>query len=467
MIDNIKNSRIFKFLIGKDFKIKAIKLAIILCLMFGTFFNAVFGYAVLGVCFAFVLFEFSADSIIWLTILGTRYINVTYVYILLIELLVILLIKFVRDIVNKKIDCKNWRFISICLIWVITALLMLLPLATHYSFLSQVKRLLFFTVLILGVFYVKEINIKHLLTLFAISVVINVMLYLVAIRIKTQLEPNFPTKYSKGIVHRFSPFYKDPNFTGGILICAITCWFVAYRKTWINQYTYFIGLLFLGMFSIMTISKATYLTIGLFGLFVVIENIVITIKTKNPRHLLELLYYLGTLLIAGVIQWKYLDAFYQRIIHPEASMISGNSDVININNITTGRLDIWKGYLTEMFSSWRTLLFGAGMGAPWVERPEHSMPLGYLYRGGLLVCCALIAIFIISAWPYLKKCKPYGYIPLVCITLIYASIGSPSPQYIYVFVISFLCLCCNGVKIPNLQTDAVKEQISIEQNIQT
>lgn len=469
MINSIKNSRIFKFLSGKDFKTKFIKLAIILCLMFATFMNGYFAYGFLGVCAIYIAFEFSADSILWLAILCTKaqHINTNYIYILLIELLIILLIKFIRDIINKKIDCKNLRFIAICSIWLLVALLMLLPFATHYRFLSQIKRLVFFTTLILGVFYIKEINIKDLFILFTISVVINVMLYVAAITINEQLQPQFPTQYSKGVVHRFSPFYADPNFTGGILICAITSWFVTYRKKWINQHTYFVGLLFLGMFSIMTISKATYLTIALFGLYVVIENVVITVRTKNPRHLLELVYYLGVVLAACVIQWKYVDAFCQRIIHPEMGVISGNTDVTNINNITTGRLDIWKAYFTEMFGSWRILLFGAGMGAPWVVRPEHSMLIGYLYRGGLLVCGALVTIFIISAWPYLKKCKVYSIIPLICITGIYGSIGSPSAQYIYVFVIEFLAICCNGFKDQKQQTIEFKDQTSTDQSIQT
>lgn len=472
MIESIKVNKIFKWLNSKDPKIRYIKLAVLLSLMFLTYIWNVVGWIALGVCAIFMLCEFSADSIIWIILMSifVPHVSVLIVHILMCEFIAILLTQLVFDILKNKINYKNWRFITLASLYFILCLLLLLPLSQTYNFAEQAKRLLLFTTVVLGVFYIKQINIKQLLIMFSISVATLSVLFLVVIAIEGNAYISYNANYSNGIVRRFSSFCNDPNFTGAILICAISSWFVAYRKKSINKYIYFIGLGVLGYFSLATISKATYLTIAIFAIYVVVENIVISIKTKQPKQLLELLWYVGILAIVCAIGWKYLDAMYQRIFNPGSGWWSEGKADTSISNLTTGRTDLWIDYIKHIFGSWQILLFGAGAGSNYISMgAAHSMPLDYLYRYGALICLVLVAIFIISALPYLKKVKPFNFVPLVMITMIFCSIGSISAKYIYMFSIMFLALTYNGVEYQQLtdlnidkqNIDAIDERIQV------
>lgn len=438
------------FLKDKTLKVKLIKLSVVLLGCFLTFLNRDFGYLTAGVIAIYVAFEFSADSLSWLIIVGIMvpYIKVVCLYILMCELIVILMIYLVQDIRSKAINCKNWRFITLVSLLFVIALLLLLPLAKSYRFASQVKRLSLFTVLLLGVFYVRQINIKNLLIMFSIAVASLCGLFMLAKLCGGGNDTIIKEAYSKGLVERFSALNMDPNFTGAILICAITSWFILYRKNWINKCLYFGGLFILGIFAIMTVSKATYIIIGLLGMFAIVENIVITIKTKNYKHLIELLWYLIVIVLAGVICWKYVDCMYNRLFNPERGWWSNENNDGVMANLTTGRTDLWIGYLKVIFSSWQIALFGAGVNADYAVPgcSAHSMPITYMYKYGLLIVIALLAIFFISALPYIKKSKPYNFVPVILITAIFCSLGEINVKYIYIFVITFLTLCCNGIE---------------------
>lgn len=465
-MDNIKNSPIIKFFCGKDIKTKAIKLAIVLATMFLTFYDWKCGYLAFTLCAVFIVFEFSADSIFWLVLMAifVPHINIFIIHMLMVETIIVLLTKLIIDICKNKIDYKNWRFITLICLYFILCLLILLPLSTTYDFVEHAKRLLLFTTVLLGVFYVKQINIKHMLILFTISVVSLCALFLIAMHWGGVVDMGYLASYSNGIVKRFGAFCNDPNFTGAILICAISSWFIAYKKEFINKYLYFIGLGVLGYFGLWTISKATCLIIAIFGLYVVVENVVITIKAKNPKHLLELLCYAGILVLACGIGWKYVDALWQRIFHPGQGWWSDGETGTSISNLTTGRTDLWMGYLNEIFGNPRILFWGSGANSGYVgPGASHSMPIAYLYKYGIIAVLVMLAIFIISALPYLKKAKPYNFVPLVMITGIFCSIGSISAKYIYLFTIVFLTLCVNGIK----SAKAGENKIAYEKDIKT
>ena len=129
----------------------------------------------------------------------------------------------------------------------------------------------------------------------------------------------------------------------------------------------------------------------------VVENIIVTIKTKNAKHLMELVYYLVTLLIACAICWKYVDAMYQRIFNPRAGWWN-DEDSNTMSNLTTGRSELWMGYLKAIFSDWRIFLFGSGVKSwfGYIGTSAHSMPIEYLYKYGIIVVMILLAIFVIG-----------------------------------------------------------------------
>ena len=449
MIESIKNNKVFQWLNGRDVKTRYTKLAVILALMFLTYLWGVVGWIALGVCALFMLCEFSADSIYWIILMSifVPFVNIMVISILMAEIIAILLTKLIIDIRYNKINYKNWRFVSLVSLYALLVLLLVLPLAETYNFVEQAKKLLLFTSVLLCVLYIKQINIRQLLIMFSVAVGTLCILFLIAMVIDGNAYVSYGANYSKGTIRRFSSFCQDPNFTGAILICAIASWFVAYKKKYINKYVYFIGLGVLGYFSLATISKATYLTIAIFAVYVVVENIVVLIKTKQPKRLLELLCYVGVLAIVCAIGWKYVDAMYQRIFNPGSGWWSEGKADTSMSNLTTGRTDLWMDYIKYIFSSVQILLFGAGAGSNYISMgAAHSMPLDYLYRFGGIIVIVLLAIFVVSALPYLKKAKPFNFVPIIIITMIFCSIGSISIKYIYMFSISFLTLCVNGVE---------------------
>ena len=442
---------IVDFLSSKDMKIKYIKLSVLLSLIFLTFFNNIFGYIAASVCAVFILFEFSVDSIIWLLLTGTLspYIKTGMLQVLLAEFIVIMSIQFIKDIKCKKIDCNNWYFKTISILFVTILLLLLLPLSRTYSFISQLSKVTLFGTLFFAIIYIKQIKVKELLKIFSLAIGVTCFIFLIAQKFGGGDAMLIPQKYSKGFVERFAIFNLDPNFTGAIILCAVLSWYILYKNKVINNYLYFGLFSVFVSFMLMTISKAVILVFVMFGLFVLFDNIVTTIRTRNVKNLIELVYYLGAVLLACLICWKYVDAMYQRMFVKTQEYVGGGVSN-SVSGLTTGRSDIWKIYLNAIFNDWRILIFGVGVKAPFINgTAAHCMPIDYLYRYGVIICAVLVAIFIVAVIPYLKKVKIYNFAPMILISTMFCSLGTISVKHIYVFVIILLTLCYNAFKKDN------------------
>lgn len=446
-MNTLKNNTIIKFLTGTSIKTKTVKLAIIFLVTFLMFLDSSFAYIIFTLACIYIAFEFSYDSVFWLILIASLvpWIEVFYLYILMWEMIAILLIKIIRDIVKKKIDYKNWKFITPISLLIVLSLLMVLPLSKAYSFTAQINRVAMFAVLVLGAFYVKEINIKDLLMLFTISIISICVLYSLAQICGHQNDVIYLTRYSKGNVERFSAFNMDPNFTGSMLICAIATWFFMYKKDYIKPLPYYCGLGVIGYFALITISKATWIIIGLFAIYVVMDNIAVTFKTNNAKNLTHLLLYITVFVVVCAIGWKYVNAMFYRLRH-DVGWWAGSGNFGEISNITTGRIDLWADYLKAIFSSAQILLFGAGAASNYVGAGgEHCIPLAYLYRYGLISTLIMVIIFVVAIIPHIKKTKVYNWVPIILITGIYCSVGSISAKYIYIFALSYLTLCYNSL----------------------
>lgn len=458
MLEDIKekSKSIVSFLRDKSLKTRFVKLGMILFLIFLTFLNRGFGYSVLGVMAIFVAFEFSADSIFWVALMGitTTYTKLVCLNILIYELVAILLIRLVVDIANKRIDCKNWRFITLILLFVALSIYLLLPLSINYSITASVKRIAFFALMVLGVIRIKDINAKNFLILLTSSVIGICVLFMLARECGLNIY-QYPAMYTNGVVERFGVIGFDPNFTGAVLICAITGWLVVYKKQAINKLTYFVVLSILMCFVLKTVSKATILIIALFGIYVAIENIIIAIKRKNPKQLLELIWYVIAVGIACAICWKYVSAMYERLFNPGKGWWSEEGG--GVADITTGRTSLWQQYLTAVFSSLRNALFGVGTSATWAgfTGAAHSMPIEYLWRYGFVGVGLMLAIFVVATIPYIKSIKLFNVVPLVLITGIFCSIGANSNKYIYVFATIFIAF--SYVDLKNKKVKVVED----------
>lgn len=457
-MQKIKDLTIFKFLSANDLKSRAIKLAIALFFMCLGYVNSVFVYIAFSLCTIYLLCEFSMDSIFWVCFMSMSVRAEDFLaYAIMWVMIAILIVKLILDIKNKKINYKNWRFITISILFAIFTIILLLPFCKVYKFTDQFGPFTLFILAVLGLLYVKEINFKNLFILIPIVCAILCISYYL-FSIFGIVDFICYSESSFGSLGRFDPIYADPNFTGAVLIGAISCWFVAYKKKFIKKLPYFIVLTILFVFSIMTISKAALLILALFAVFVLVDNIITTIKTKNPKNLLELVYYGIALIVTCLICYQYVDALYQRLFNPNKGWWS-EGDETGLATLTTGRTDLWKAYLRGIFSSAQTILFGFGGASQLISNgAAHSTPIDYVFRYGLIPTLILVAIFVVAAIPYLKKVKLYNFVPVVLLTAIFCSLGSTNAKYIWVFVISFMALCCNGIENKNKTNNTEQKQ---------
>lgn len=459
--------KVFDFLHSKDLKTRIYKLFIILGLAFLTELNISISTVALIATIVFVVAEWDASSIVWVCITGILSASLTWsgVNYSIYVLCAILLIKFVLKFMAKKVEWKNWRFITIFSLYVLIIALLLLPLSVDYKFTRQFVKVPFFTLLVLMIYFIKEVNIKDCLYLFTISVVAGgLMLCLADYCGGLKYKNNFPTYYSGGKVNRLTLFLKDPNFTGSILLCGLACAYILHRRQKINNVLYFAFVAILGFFALRTISKACLFMITLLGLFILIENIVKFIKTKNKKYLIELGVYLLIVAVVCAIEWKYVNALFYRFFKNTEGWWSEGGHA-GVDELTTGRFSLWMSYLKTIFGNPRMLFFGAGLNSGYIGgNSSHNLIIEYLYKFGILICLSIVAIIVIGCVPYLKKCKFYNFVPPIIIIGIMCSIGSVLSRYFYVFALTYMTIVWNGVEPDDDYQISIDDEIKQLQN---
>lgn len=460
--------KVFDFLHNKDLKNRLIKLCIIIGLAFLAELNSNFQVVALCTTIAFIIFEWSPSSVIWACVAGifSESIGIQPVNWAVNILCVEMIVKFLLDCMAKNVDYKNWKFKTLAVLYFALILLLLLPLATEYKFGAQFRYVPFFTLIVLMILYVKQINIKQFLYEMVFAIVIGCLVLELASACGG-LEYTYTIQYSKGVVNRFAPFLADPNFTGSVLLIGMACAYILHRRDKINEIMYYTFVGVLGTAILMTISKATILILGLLALYILIENIVRFAKTKNKKYLIELAVYLVIVVFVCALKWKYVDAFVGRFLYNTGGWWSDSGNGM-VDEITTGRFSIWKEYLKAIFSNPRVLLVGMGTSCGHINGcAAHSTPLAYLYEYGLLICGLLVAIFIIGFLPYLKKCKIYNFVPSIILWGIMSSIGSTRIKYFYLFVVTYLTIVWNGVEGPENEPADLQtfENQSLEENV--
>ena len=348
----------------------------------------------------------------------------------------------------KKVEWRNWRFLTIFSLYVLIVLILLLPLSVDYKFTTQFNKVPFFTLLVLIIYFIKEVNITDCLYLFAVSVVAGGLVVCLADYCGgCKYVIDFPTYYSKGTVNRLTLFFRDPNFTGSVLICGLACAYILHRREKINKVLYFVFVAILGFFAIRTISKACLIIITLLGLFILIENLVKFIKTKNKKYLIELGIYLFVVGLVCAVNWKYVNALFYRFFKNTEGWWSEGEQHFAMDEITTGRFSLWMDYLKEIFGNPRILFFGVGLNAEYfMIYGPHNIIIEYLYRYGILIWMSIVFIIVIGCIPYFKKCKFYNFVPTIIIWGIMCSICSELSRYFYIFALTYMTIVWNGVQ---------------------
>lgn len=166
---------------------------------------------------------------------------------------------------------------------------------------------------------------------------------------------------------RFSGLNYDPNYYSIAVIIAV---FLCLRLFFNNEGNkLLLGSLIATMivFGFISYSKMFLLTILLVGV------IYMFYRMKPPKKLLMTL--ISTIFIVGLFYWWAGDSGYLSMI---LERLSGD-------DISTGRFDIWAGYIEYIWSSPMTLLFGDGLGSPYyLSRGPHNSYIELIFFLGIV-----------------------------------------------------------------------------------
>ena len=192
-----------------------------------------------------------------------------------------------------------------------------------------------------------------------------------------------------------------------------------------------------------TVSKGAWFILLVFVAYVIVENIVVAIKNKNPKHLLELVWYFAVGIIICGLCWKQILAICQRVESPPTGGWWSSDG--KIADMTTGRSSLWLEYMEHIFSSVQVALFGSGIksGSITLEFHAHNIFIEYLYKFGFVGVGLMLAIIIVGLIPYIRKIKIFNLIAVGLICGIYFANGSISMKYIYIFASIILLLAFN------------------------
>lgn len=179
---------------------------------------------------------------------------------------------------------------------------------------------------------------------------------------------------------RFSGLYPDPNYYSISVIVAITlCLLLFFRKEG-NRGLLGILIIALSVFGFISYSKLFLLAI------IIVAVVFFFVVVKSVRKRLTTLVVAG---IGGLAVFNWMRAGnYLRIM---LERLSGE-------DISTGRFSIWENYLTYIWNSPRTFLFGDGLGAEYrVIGGPHNTYIESIFFigviGSVLLTVTLITIF--------------------------------------------------------------------------
>lgn len=200
---------------------------------------------------------------------------------------------------------------------------------------------------------------------------------------------------------RFSGIYNDPNYFSIALVQPLILFalFIIGKKTKHKLLMIFSGLALIG-FGMSTYSKSFYLILGIIFILIMLSDI-----RKNLVFLV-----LSALGVVLLIIWNPRGIF-DGIIY---RFLSGD--------ITTGRVAIWIEYWKVISSSWRNILIGVGLGAPYVQKAAHNLYVETVYYIGFIgLILYTVVMFTVSTnrKSQFKK-SVLNYIGYICLALQYA-----------------------------------------------
>ena len=197
----------------------------------------------------------------------------------------------------------------------------------------------------------------------------NISIYLSNMRRTNTLITNGELNY------RYSGFDLDPNYFSLQALIAFWCLFISNKNN--NKYNYVL-LFVLLIIGLTTISKMYIITLVVSFVFYSMLNI----RNISKNSITKIFGVIVFLIILFSIVYKYIWPVFE----------SRFENITDIDDLTTGRSEIWKDYSDYIFGNLKTLFIGEGIGIEYLEgHASHSLYILVIFRLGILGTILLIA----------------------------------------------------------------------------
>lgn len=431
---------LFKFFNSTNNKTTIIKFSLFLVLSILSLVNIFFSVLTLVLFAIFTLCEFDYRSSIWflLFILPHPFSPINFVIVASTYFAIIMSARFVVDIIKHRIDFKNKITSSILILFGVAIVLILTPIAPTYYFMGILLSISFFVSITILLINYEKLDIKRLFIMFSMFVAIICIVY------------NFfallnivPTRvFYIDELERFNIFIRDPNFTAGVLICAIACLLVLFKNNDINKKLFYPLYTVITTFAFHTISKAFLICFVPLFLYVLIDLSIKYFKTKTFDTLIDLVGFLSATIIAVLLSYQYLFTLFNRFHEiAEPTTIDDKASVL-----TTGRTALWEMYIVEIFSSASIALFGHGSYSAKLDSDPHNTLLGLAYDFGIILCLIILAIYVLAYIKNYTKFNLFSIFSGLCVFVMYMSITALINFQFYAFLILFALIAYNKPK---------------------
>lgn len=245
---------------------------------------------------------------------------------------------------------------------------------------------------------------------------------------------------------RFSAFIFHPNYVYIMSLILLTYFMYLFLVDRIKMLTFLSLYAILTIIILLTFSKTGFFMLILFSFVFLI----LFIKKDKKRGLQLTLVLCALALIIGVVAHKVIF----EIIH---RLFMYDDDVLN--SITTGRIDIWKEYLSSWSESVFSILFGQGLFAKQVfipvqnrTRASHNLYVFLLWRFGIVGCVVLgVIVYKIYKIYCDKHPKISAWLPLMFFMLDGMCENTFKVHNYAYYIVCMLILSCALTKHENAQ----------------
>lgn len=271
-------------------------------------------------------------------------------------------------------------------------------------------------------------KLRNLIITFTIAVIISSLFRVLGGNIAriSELASVHQTWTSFGYITRFAGLEIDPNYYSVHVLISLSSLLVLRYKDMISD-----GMLYglsipLYVFGMLTLSKSFML---MFAIYIILM-LFVTIK-KKPIYTIVII----AMVLIGIVILSIFDL--EKITFSVERLIS-SFEGFEINKILTGRYNIWTNYMDAITQSDRTLLFGHGLNAPYVNgKASHSAYIESLYRFGLIGSMLLI-LSIISITRYKRNSITISilrYTPLLFLLVLIGALDMVTSEKLFYYLI--------------------------------